>query len=520
MAIKPMYTMDYVRGNMPFSFVSDFMMRVASLHGIDESAPLWDIEFSLENRSGKSMEGFVAMEYTLFDPETHSFFGDMIGPIAPPRYHSFNLCAHRHDFEDDDESRVQFQDWSFGGVDGLTANNTVNHRPVYANFNFTHPVHETGIWMNVIHLCVTKGPRIYFPHRHHHHRRWPQTELRMHGHQTGVNPLGLLSGDRLMALPTLFAVGSMYIAVFIIWCILMLKHRANLIPSIHWMLLFGIVLMMTRVVWIYTAIWRLNERGFERPSLKMMIFNQCISHSISLYVRTAAMIISTGTGIARPDLGKTMTRFLIVYAIIFGVVDGRVEWIDFLSFHSRWYDRSSGSELEMYCLENLQFGLNMVFVAMTFFNAMATAIKMESDQQFHKEKVFRKLIIIALLSMIASIGLRMMDIWTEDNVETLDPANWAFVYMVDDGFRDFLNLIFAVSILSVLRPHENSARMAYSVEIPTTGSDDIPTDGAAGATASTEEREDSSWNEMFAAVGQTGPWMVRKVWAENQEEEQ
>lgn len=512
MAAKPMYTMDYIEGNMPFSFISDFMMRVAALHGIDESAPLWDIEFTLENRSGEAMEGFVAMEYSLFDPDNGFFFGE----IGLPNVNLFNFCSHRHDFETSGiESRVQFQDWAFDGVDGPLA----DHSPVYLNFNSTHPVHETGVWGNIIHLCVTKGPKVQHMHdgwswwhRHHH------PSVHMHGHQTAANPLGLLAGDRLMALPTLFGVGCVYFTIFIVWCSLMVKHRANLISSVHWMLLLGIVLMMVRIAWDYATMWTLNAHGFQRPSWRMMIFNQFITHSLSLYVRIAAMIISTGTGIARPLLGKTMTRFLAIYTMIYGAVFGRVQWIEFIGFHSRWSLRRTVSGFEIHCLVNLLFALNIVFVAVTCFNAMATIIKLDRDQQLHKEQLFRKLITVALLTIIGATALCMLDIWAAHNIETLAPANWVFMYMVDDGFWRILNLVFSMGIMLVLRPHENSSRIAYSVQIPTAGTEDIPTDGAAQEATATEQDKDSSWEDMLAAIGGSGPWIVRKVWKEREED--
>ena len=517
MAAQTMYTVDYIEGLIPFSFASDFMMKVAALHGLNESAPFWEIGVSLENRSGAAMSGFVAMEHVLFDPKAHSIAG-------LPDADFFDFCSRRHEIEGlsaesgaaADHPAVQFVDWKFDGVPG--PQHGFRHSR-YLHLNVTEPVHESGLWVHIVYLCVAEGPHLKHHGLRHHHRwtpwrRFHRPTVHLHGHQHAVNPLGLLGGHQLMALPVLFAAVAVYSVLFVVWTALMVKHRANLIPSVHWTVWIGIGLVIADALWEYTKMWRLNLDGFNSPSLRLKVANQCIVHALSLYVRTAAMILSTGTGIARPDLGKKMVRFLIIYGAVFSAVHGRIQWIEFeleLAM-SPWTRGPSGFELQ--CIRKLLFALNLSFVAVIAFNATAVLIRLDRDQQRHKKALFHRLLLIAAFAVAATFGLSVLRVWAAVNVDVLDSGNWALLYFVDHGFWRMMHLMVAIAVIAVFRPHQHSLRMAYSAEIPTTGTEDITTSGTARAT--TEEAEDSviskkqensSWDEMVGAAQRIGTWI-------------
>ena len=96
-------------------------------------------------------------------------------------------------------------------------------------------------------------------------------------------------------------------------------------------------------------------------------------------------------------------------------------------------------------------------------------------------------------------------------MDIADPSNWAISYFLDDGLWRFLHLSMAMNILLVLSPQENSSKMAYSVEIPSAGTEDVVTDDVTPEAEETEQIKDSSWDEMWAAVWKSGPWIMRKI---------
>merc|ERR1711964_833353 len=126
----------------------------------------------------------------------------------------------------------------------------------------------------------------------------------------------------------------------------------------------------------------------------------------------------------------------------------------------------------------------------------------------------------------------------QDTMQIADPSNWAILYLLDDGFWRFVHIGCAIVILSVLRPHQHSSRMAYSAQIPsgansngngTDGTEDVDVDDEAISgdvvTPNDDDHDENqqiqksspydidsrSWDDMFAAVRGIGPWIMNKI---------
>lgn len=497
--VVPMYTRDYVRDITQLSVLSDFVMRVSALHGIDEEAPMWDTEFSLKFENIKSMEGFIAMEYTQFDPtkQTLDEFLD---------HDQESLCYRREDIETGAEtewtgSEIEFIDWEY---DSSVNPNAPNH----LDFNFTYTVQETGIWMSIIHLCVTEEEIIWVVDPNAWTLDYMRPVVTMEGDLTALNPLGQLGGDLIVALPVLFSVGALWTEMAVIWSILMIRFRSKLIPSVHWTLLIGILLLIAQTAWQYSQFWSLNVYGYQSPSFGMMIVSQFISNIMALYTRIILLILSTGTGIARPSLGKHMMRFLTIYGFIFCVVNGRIEWINFSLSSTRWsYD---DNEFELVILIKLLKALNFVFVMMMCFNVRAVFVKLEKENQLHKKTLFLRLTKIGVVSICGAIAIYIATMNADRMMDFTDPNNWVIVYFFDDGFWRLFHLMMSFSVLLVLKPRDNLSKMAYSVKVPLLETQDVEAAGDV-TTGATQQNKESSWDDMLAAIRESGPLIMKKI---------
>ena len=441
-ASRAMYTAEWISKTWPISWASKSAMELVTLHGVTEDAPYWETEVILTNDGTEAMAGFVAIYSAIYDPQS-----DWNLDIEDLR----DLCRRRGDLESGStgHSHVRFEEWSFDPVSGRHAGRW-SLDPVELRLNVTQPVHESGLWVNIVHLCVTEGV----------HHRWALT---MDGHQTAVNPLGFLGGEWLMALPVLMTVLILYAVIGFLWTFRMIVHRQNLIQWIHCPLTVGVAMAFLETMLRLHRFYAVNVRGVHHLSMNRLIVDGTVKFAVSMYCSVMMVILCGGVGVARPGLGRKTKILVLFYIVLHSAAFARIEYLEFLVFSNGAFGSSDVAEMLSLC--RFLIASQLVLIVVSFFNLHAVLDRLERDGQHSKIGVFHALAVIAFFTAIGLIELEAAGNSEAINGYAEDRAKWMLYYLVKDGFKRMLTLIAAAAVLYIYAPHAHSLRLVYSDQV-------------------------------------------------------
>ena len=442
-AAHTMYTTDYLSNSFnqsPITSITNAMIKWSSFHDINPNAPFWDIQITLENQYGAAMEGFIAFEFAEFDATNSNHNGS-------PGSNLYNICNHRDHFDSGgmNHSHIEFHDWTFND------NQTIMfiQNPVYLHLNTTHSVQDDGLWVNIVHLCITKG------HQHRDH-------LHMSGYQRAYNPLGFLGGESLMAFPILLILGICSVLMIFMWICRMYRFRKSLIPILHWSMLFGSFLFLIDSVFGYYRFWKSNVDGL-RSAATIIIVSQCIGVLVSLYARVMAMIISSGVGLIRLNASKWTMIVSTVYAIVYLCIYGRIEWLEVAVLEQGLSEIPDGVEHGM-----LRLGittLNVVFVGVVVLNMMRVLARLQVLDQDQRIKVWATLMAIGWYVVGAVLALHILHGRISTREALMNPDDWKWCCLLRDGFWRILYSSVGATVMFVLRPNRRLLQESPEIEM-------------------------------------------------------
>ncbi|CAG8642866.1 23206_t:CDS:10 [Cetraspora pellucida] len=302
--------------------------------------------------------------------------------------------------------------------------------------SFTYTINRTGYY------CVAALPS-------------PITDQRFLVTVDWKNPYGELPALDYPKLPFYGALSLVYLLIGIIWMVLSIIHRHDLLPVQHY--LSGVILFIIIEMAFNWGYW-VNYNAYGDSSTFLLCLVAVLNagrNSISFFM---LLIVCMGYGVVKPSLGSTMTkcRVLTLAHFVFGVV---------YAAGTLLIDPDTASPLVFLVIFPLALTMTTFYV-WTLQSITNTLQTLEIRRQTVKALMYKRLYRLLVFS-VSVLGIFFL-INTFNYVHREDPdwipGNWQRTWFLLDGWLNILYLIVFCELTQEddFDTERNSSRLSQS----------------------------------------------------------
>ncbi|RIB14974.1 lung seven transmembrane receptor-domain-containing protein [Gigaspora rosea] len=270
------------------------------------------------------------------------------------------------------------------------------------------------------------------------------------------NPYGELPAMDYPKLPFYGVLTLVYLLIGIIWTVLSIMHRHDLLPVQHY--LSGVILFIIMEMAFNWGYW-LNYNMYGDSSTFLLCLVAVLNagrNSISFFM---LLIVCMGYGVVKPSLGSTMIkcRILTLAHFVFGVV---------YAAGTMLIDPETASPLVFLVIFPLALTMTTFYV-WTLQSITNTLQTLEIRRQTVKASMYKRLYRLLVFSVSVLAIFFVINMFNYVHREDPDwiPNNWQKTWFLLDGWLNILYLIVFCVILFIWRPTENNKRFAMSEEL-------------------------------------------------------
>mmetsp|Transcript_81116 Transcript_81116/g.225688 ORF Transcript_81116/g.225688 Transcript_81116/m.225688 type:complete len:534 (+) Transcript_81116:119-1720(+) len=282
------------------------------------------------------------------------------------------------------------------------------------------------------------------------------TNATVNGYVAVKNPWGYLPGNEYYKKPFYGTLALLYLAVSIAWAAYMVYWKEQLV-RVHWhiAIVSAIGLVETLVFWIYLADW--NATGTRRRSLFLGMVSTTVVKTVLSYMLVLAT--SLGWGFTKEDLESltvSMLRKIQIFFSLYMVFDYIRETA--MSFRYSHYFTPFFS-LMVVCPVRVLDGCVMFWI----FSAMS-ALKKELQESRQVLKLALAERVWSSLVFALSVGVITLLFQLAEITRAIE-VPWHFQWFMGEGSRHMCFFLVLLVMMLVFRPHAESQRYAFSMQI-------------------------------------------------------
>lgn len=270
-----------------------------------------------------------------------------------------------------------------------------------------------------------------------------------------MNPYGHLPGQLYKFLPFYKWMSIIYIAVSIIWGILNIVHREELLYVQNCVSGVFLICVIEMVAWYYHYLY-LNNNGVQSQALFMLALMTSVSRrTIS---RMLVVAVSMGYGVVNPDLGDAKTKIKIL---------GLLNWSFSIAYEVllSYSQTQETSPFLRFILTPPVALIDGFFLWWIFSSLKGTIAQLKQERQMAKLRLFKKFSWCLAVALGVAFLVTCFQLFYVGM--RLYLSSWQFMWILEVGFWQVLytGLLFCIMIL--WRPSKHAPKYAHSTQIAT-----------------------------------------------------
>eukprot|EP01126_Amoeba_proteus_P063578 TRINITY_DN8773_c1_g1_i3.p1 TRINITY_DN8773_c1_g1~~TRINITY_DN8773_c1_g1_i3.p1 ORF type:complete len:475 (-),score=92.49 TRINITY_DN8773_c1_g1_i3:351-1775(-) len=302
-------------------------------------------------------------------------------------------------------------------------------------------ISETGIYFLLMLACGDPSPR----------------KIVVSGSCEWLNPYGYLPGDVYLKLPMSGVMCIMYVLVFLIYLLLVIRHK-NILLKVQYVILFVIFMGVTEsAAWFF---YRLSNNNTGHYSVTSLFFVILIANLRRVFTYIMVLLISMGFGIVKWTLSTTRVRIGIL-SFMYLISSFAFQFVAELESVRK------GLVVEG-LLPRLFLILPNVFLSVVFYywislSLIRTIQQLTLRQQKLKLDMYKSLLVVFALTIFMAVLLVLYQAYMLYSKEgqKYHSQTWKYFWL-EEFFWEFLFFFVTTAVGVLWRPRENNTRYGYA----------------------------------------------------------
>lgn len=319
-------------------------------------------------------------------------------------------------------------------------------------------------------------------------------EVLVNGRTEWMNPFGYLPGTVWGKLPFFGSLAIIYLALGLVWVVLMCMHWKELMGIQSWISLV-LVLGMVETAAQYFRFNSWNASGYHDATGAVFgLLMGAVKRAVS---RVLVLMVSMGYGIVKPSLGTMLYKILFLGAAYF-VFSFTLDICDLVPAGDTGVGESSWVFSSFKFVVTLLCAMVDVTFYMWIMQELTNTIEyLHQRRQAHKLRLFRRFRAVLILSVIFSFCWAIATLSLSPS-QSKPWRHWRVRWALD-AVWEVCYLIVLIAICALWRPSANMQRYAYSVQLGT-GDEEYDEDTAMGIEMDKMDADDEEFGSPLEDV--------------------